>query len=137
MKPLLCSLLAWFCLLLGGIGVFLPILPTTPFVLCAAFLFSISNPRMRHRLEQSKVFGEYLHHYREKGGISTLLRWRSLLVLWTTLGISAYFAKSVHLRLLLAVVCLGVSIHLFLIPGKKGKTETQPEQSGLQAVDTD
>ncbi|MEM7215419.1 MAG: YbaN family protein [Pseudomonadota bacterium] len=58
-------------LFLGLIGIVLPVLPTTPFVILAAFAFGKSSPRLQAWLERNHVFGPIIEDWREKGAIAT------------------------------------------------------------------
>lgn len=67
--------LFWLCvgalsLALGVLGVFLPLLPTTPFVLLAAFAFARSSPRLRRRLERDRIFGPIIADWEANGSIA-------------------------------------------------------------------
>ena len=64
---LLCGFLA---LLLGGIGTMLPLLPTVPFIILAAFCFARSNPALERRLTEHAVFGSHIQAWRSRGAIS-------------------------------------------------------------------
>lgn len=55
---------------LGAIGVLLPLLPTVPFMILAAYCFARSSPRMEARLLDHKYFGPHIRRWREKGAIS-------------------------------------------------------------------
>jgi len=57
-------------LALGGLGVVLPLLPTTPFVLLAAFCFARSSPRLERKLLEHPRFGRHIRDWRERGAIS-------------------------------------------------------------------
>jgi hypothetical protein len=57
-------------LALGGLGIFLPLLPTVPFVLLAAFCFARSNPRWEAWLIQHRHFGPHIEAWRSRGAIS-------------------------------------------------------------------
>lgn len=61
----------WCALALGAIGVVLPLLPTTPFVILAAFAFSNSSPRLKAWLENNNTFGPIIADWREHGAIAT------------------------------------------------------------------
>lgn len=101
-------------LALGFVGVFLPVLPTTPFVLAAAFCFS-ANPRIYGRIRDSRYFGEYLRAYSEGAGLSTMARARGIAVTWAVLLASMLLAREDWLRTMLAVIGVLVTLHLMLI----------------------
>lgn len=98
-------------LVLGAIGIFLPMLPTTPFVLVAAACFS-QSPRLSAWLLKSKFFGEYIRNYRERQGLKKSTVITSLTFLWTMLGLSAFLSKSPILAAGLAVVGAAVTAHI-------------------------
>jgi uncharacterized membrane protein YbaN (DUF454 family) len=103
----------------GGVGIFVPVLPTTPFVLLASLCFGAVNPRLCSALERNRFFGPYVRNYRQKTGISAKARIGGLLFLWTGLGISALLVDNLHVRIFLAVVCVGVSLHIMLIKPRR------------------
>lgn len=103
-------------LAIGGVGIALPVLPTTPFVLLAAGCFATSSPGMYDKLANSKYFGEYVRNYKEKTGISTRTRAISLIFLWCMLGISAFFMKdNTTVLCILLIVGIAVSVHILTI----------------------
>lgn len=102
-------------LVIGGIGVVLPILPTTPFVLCAAGCFSASSPKLYYKLKDTKYFGEYINNYKEKTGISNKARYTGVVFLWVTLIISALIFRHVHVWIILGIVGVAVTIHIMTI----------------------
>ena len=57
-------------LLLGALGVLLPILPTVPFVLLATFCFAKSSPRLEQKLVQHDKFGPHIEAWRTRGAVS-------------------------------------------------------------------
>lgn len=59
----------WVALALGAVGLLLPVMPTTPFVLLAAFAFGRGSPVMRRRLEESRHFGPAIRDWEERGAI--------------------------------------------------------------------
>lgn len=119
-------LIAGFILLsLGGIGLILPILPTTPFVIGAAFCFSYCSPRWYHFIMKSRYFSAYIENFKKKEGVPLQLKIRSLCALWLTLILSFLIAQSIVVRLVLCAVGVGVSIHLLSL-----KTKKQQESAG-------
>ena len=99
--------------ILGIVGMFLPILPTTPFLLLAAACYARSSDRFLNWLLNNRYFGEYIRNYREGQGMPRSAKILTLTALWLTLGMSAAFATTaLWLRLLLGLIGTGVSIHL-------------------------
>ena len=107
---------AGFALLgLGAVGVVLPVLPTTPFVLLAAVCFSAGDPNMYTRLQSNRVFGPYIENYRTRRGITRLRKAVSIAFVWGSLSLSAILAERPWVYLVLGAVGLGVTIHLLAI----------------------
>ncbi|MBN1946915.1 MAG: YbaN family protein [Bradymonadales bacterium] len=101
--------------LLGLIGVVVPVLPTTPFLLLAGGCYLRSSRRLYRWLYTNRVFGEYLRRYRDGEGLPLATKIWTLLLLWVTLATSAFLVVPAGLwwvRLLLLAVGLGVTIHL-------------------------
>lgn len=111
-------------LTLGGIGVFLPLLPTTPFVLLAAGCFAGSSPAMHRWLCRSRFFGEYIENYRTNAGVSKSIKIRAIVFLWAGLALSAAAVHKPLVRVILAVVGICVSTHLLMMKAKDENKET-------------
>lgn len=103
--------------LAGTIGIFLPLLPTTPFLLLAAVCYERSSPRLRQWLYANRYLRYYLDHYREGSGVPLAVKVQSLACLWLMLGLSALFWHNICYYLLLLAVGIGVSLHLLLLRG--------------------
>lgn len=105
---------------LGVIGIFVPLLPTTPLLLLAAACFMRSNHRLYQALIGHKVLGLYIKNYMEKRGIPNKIKLFSITLLWAGILSSAVFATDkLWLRILLVSIAIAVSIHIMLIR-KKG-----------------
>ncbi|WP_099466859.1 YbaN family protein [Konateibacter massiliensis] len=113
-------------LLIGGIGLFLPVLPTTPFVLVAAACFS-SNKKLTDWLKKSKLFGEYITNYKERKGLSTITVIKSLSFLWIMLIISIVYIHSMWAAILLPCIGIAVTTHILIIARPKEKGSSQKE----------
>lgn len=140
MKRWICIGCGLLCLVLAGIGVLLPILPTTPFVLLAGFLFSSSSPHLARRLEQSALFGPYIQHYRTHSGVPRRTKRIALIWLWSGIGISAYFSPKPYVTLLLLAVGVGVSLHLILLKSRSdtldlGQSDKHADRQDQQGQD--
>jgi uncharacterized membrane protein YbaN (DUF454 family) len=97
---------------LGAVGIFLPVLPTTPFVLLSAGCFSISSPKLADSLMKSKYFGSYIENYRYKTGVPRSAKIRAIVFLWTGLFISMLLIKKVMIIGILIIIGTLVTIHL-------------------------
>ncbi len=101
------------CVILGILGIFLPLLPTTPFLLLAAFCYSRSSDRFYHWLITNRWFGEYIHNYREGRGIALRQKVIALSLLWLTMSYSIWFVVSQWwVQLILLSIAVSVTIHL-------------------------
>ncbi|MFI3294387.1 MAG: YbaN family protein [Rikenellaceae bacterium] len=122
-KVFILKILGLLCVALGTLGVFLPILPTTPFLLLAVFFFSKSSPGLSVRLRESRLLGSYISAYYSDGaGLSVVQKVRIIIILWGTILVSVvWFTDLLWVRILLLVVAVGVSIHICLLGrGRRG-----------------
>ncbi|MDR0944357.1 MAG: YbaN family protein [Ruminococcus sp.] len=117
----------FLCLVLGGIGMFFPILPTTPFVLVAAACFSVSPP-IQKRIYKIKFFREYLDSYKKGTPIDTKTRITSISALWVMLIASMIIARKMIMFIILPIVGVAVTIHLLTIGRRKRAKEFSEAQ---------
>jgi uncharacterized protein len=102
---------------LGVIGIFVPLWPTTCFLLLAGWCFARSSKRAERWLHENRFFGRYLKDYREYGIISRRVRLTSVATLWLFIGASAYFFMGrLWVVALLLVVASAVTAHLYSLP---------------------
>jgi hypothetical protein len=112
------------CVVLGAIGIVLPILPTTPFLLAAAACYYKSSPRMHRWLLNNKWFGEYIRNYTEGKGLTKKTKITALTVLWVTIGFSTVFMLDrllpamlvLPMQIIMIVVAIAVSTHIIRLP---------------------
>ena len=105
---------------LGILGIFVPVLPTTPFLLLATACYARSSERFYGWLLNNKWFGNYIRSYLERKGIPLKVKVLTITLLWITIGSSAAFAvQSFVVRLILALIAIGVSIHILCIRTSK------------------
>jgi uncharacterized membrane protein YbaN (DUF454 family) len=118
-RTILLTALGLLFLALGLIGVFLPILPTTPFVLLGAACLT-GTPKLRERILRITFFREYLENYQKGNGLPRRTVIKSLIFLWGMLLISMFLVAQLWLTLLLIVVGICVTIHILWIAKPKG-----------------
>ena len=106
---------------LGLIGIFVPLLPTTPFLLLAAACFIRSSGRLYRWLTTNSLFGRYLTNYMEGRGIPIGVKIFTIVLLWASILVSAiFFADSTAVRLLLLFIAVCVTIHLLCLKTARG-----------------
>ncbi|HEY9113267.1 MAG TPA: YbaN family protein [Bacteroidales bacterium] len=99
--------------LIGFAGIFIPLLPTTPFLLLASWCFVRSSDKLDRILKENRFLGPYLKNYREKKGITKRNKIYSLVFLWVSLSVSFYFSPDWWwLWVILLAVGVGVSYHV-------------------------
>ena len=102
-----------FFVIFGTIGIFLPILPTTPFLLLAAACYARGSRRFYDWLLNNRWFGDYIRNYREKKGIPLKIKILSISFLWLTIGYSTFFIIDIlFVRITLVLVAVAVSIYI-------------------------
>ncbi len=112
-KRILLQIAGTLSLILGLIGVVLPVLPTTPFLLLTAACYVRSSDKLYAWLMNHKWFGEHIRNYREKKAIRLSSKVIALSSLWLTILYSIFFVvKTIYMQLLLAAIVLAVSAHI-------------------------
>ena len=108
-----CIFLGSLSLALGVLGIFIPLLPTTPFLLLTATLYFKASPRLYEWLLTQKHLGPYIRNYRENKAIPLHTKISSLLLLWGTMSYCILFLiPLLWVKILLAVIAAGVSYHI-------------------------
>jgi len=108
------------CTGLGIIGIFIPILPTTPFLLLAAACYMRSSERFYQWLINNRIFGAYVRNYIEGRGMPVRIKIFTILLLWLTIGLSITFGvQNIVIRIVLIGIAIGVTVHIVLIRKRK------------------
>jgi len=107
-------------LVVGIIGIFVPILPTTPFLLLTAFFYVRGSERFYNWLMNNRILGNYIRHYIDGEGIPLRVRLFTLMLLWLAISLTIAFAiNELVVKIILVAVAIGVSLHIALIKGRK------------------
>ena len=100
----------------GIVGIIVPVLPTTPFLLLAAICYMRGSERLYNALLYNRFIGSYVRNYLEGRGMSLKMKIWTLSLLWVAIVCTAVLATdSLPIRIILAVVLIGVTIHVLLI----------------------
>ena len=109
----ICIILGTLSLGLGILGIFLPLLPTTPFLLLTAALYFKGSPRLYQWLLNHKYFGTYIRNFRENKAIPLRAKIISLLLMWGTMLYCIFFLiPLVWVKVLLFLIAVGVTYHI-------------------------
>jgi uncharacterized protein len=105
---------------IGVIGIFLPILPTTIFLILASACFIKSSPKANEWLRNHKILGMYIKNYQDKSGLTVKSKIFNITFLWIMISASAiFFTELWYIKVLLLAIAIGVTIHLLMIKTKK------------------
>ena len=108
------------CVALGVIGIFLPIMPTTVFLLMAAACYARSSERFYRKLVENRWLGGYIRRGREGGGMSRRQKAVTLAMLWAGILASAIWSVDAWwIRGVLVAIAVSVTIHVVRIPALK------------------
>ena len=109
---------------IGIVGIFVPILPTTPFLLLAAACYLRSSQKLYDRLLNNRFIGAYVRNYVQGRGMPLKIKIITILLLWITITCSIIFAvQGLIIRAILLIIAIGVSVHILLIKTTKGNKE--------------
>jgi len=101
---------------IGIIGIFIPILPTTPFLLLAAACYARSSTRFYDWLINNKLIGNYIKSYREGKGVPLKVKIFTILLLWITILFSVFFILLISwIKIILIIIAIGVTIHILTL----------------------
>ena len=119
MKQLFLKIIGVIFLVLGGVGLFIPVWPTTPFVIASAGCLACA-PRMRARIMRVPFFRAHIENYAARSGLASGTLVVSLCYLWGMLALSmALTAKTAWVPPLLCAVGIAVSVHLLFVSGPR------------------
>ncbi|MCW4033940.1 MAG: YbaN family protein [Candidatus Bathyarchaeota archaeon] len=103
-------------LALGVVGIVLPVLPTTPFLLLSLACYCRSSERMTRWVLNNKYFGDYIRRYKEGKGIPMKTKVTAITVLWATIAVSSFLLQILFVQVVLLVVAVAVTVHLAKLP---------------------
>ena len=122
------------CVGLGVLGMFLPLMPTTVFLLMAAYCYSKSSEKFHTWLLSNRLFGKYISNYKSGRGISLRQKLSTIVTLWLSIGFSMWMLSGrFWLSLLMIAIAVGVTIHLLMIKTYEPAIEIVGENPSISA----
>lgn len=116
MQRTILIIIGWLAVALGTLGVILPLLPTTPFILLAAWCFARSSPRFHQWLLYRSWFGGYLRHWQKHRAMPPGAKPRAIAVILLTFAISLWLVNMMWVRFLLLGILACLLIFMWRIP---------------------
>ncbi|WP_434586113.1 DUF454 family protein [Klebsiella sp. R390] len=116
MPRIILIIIGWLAVALGTLGIFLPLLPTTPFILLAAWCFARSSPRFHHWLLYRSWFGGYLRHWQQYRAMPPGAKPQAIVMILLTFALSLWLVKLTWVRILLLVILTCLLIFMWRIP---------------------
>jgi uncharacterized membrane protein YbaN (DUF454 family) len=114
-------------LALGVLGIFLPLLPTTPFVLLAAACYARGSSRFHAWLLAQRTFGPIVHEWEQHRSIPYRTKLTAIALMSLTLGISiVFFVQPLWLQVVLAGLGLGLAVWMYRLPSRDRASARRP-----------
>jgi len=105
-------------LAVGLVGIVVPLLPTTPFLLLAAACYLRSSQRFYNWLMNSPFLGNYIRNYIEGRGIPVKVKLFIIILLWATISLSIWLVANTVVTIILLIVATGVTLHIIFLRTK-------------------
>ena len=109
-------IVGWLSVALGVIGIVVPLLPTTPFILLAAGCFAKSSPRFHHWILNHDFFGPLIIGFQSGQGIPLKIKYRVIAFIWITLSITMIVLANRWVTLVLLTMGIGLTTFLWRAP---------------------
>lgn len=113
-------LLGSLFLILGAVGIFIPLLPTTPFWLLTCWFYLRSSEKLYNRVMSNRYFGSYIKGFMVDKAIPIRSKVISISVMWlSAILTSVYLIEYLWVKILLMLISIGVTWHILSFPTKK------------------
>lgn len=119
-KRIIYIILGSFFLILGAVGIFIPLLPTTPFWLLTCWFYLRSSDKLYNRAMSNRYFGSYVRNFLVDKAIPLRSKIISVSIMWlSAILTSLYLIEYLWVKLLLILISAGVTWHILSFPTKK------------------
>ncbi len=117
---------------LGALGIILPLLPTTPFLLLGAYCYVKSSKKRYDWLIHHKIFGIYIYSYITYKAIDLKTKVGAIILLWTTMVFSMIIVERTYVTIILIVIGAAVTIHLLMLKTLKKEQMLYRKQTEMK-----
>lgn len=119
-KRIIYIILGSFFLILGAVGIFIPLLPTTPFWLLTCWFYLRSSDKLYNRAMSNRYFGSYVRNFLVDKAIPLRSKIISVSIMWlSAILTSLYLIEYLWVKILLILISAGVTWHILSFPTKK------------------
>lgn len=118
MAKLIYLVLGWCAVALGALGILLPVLPTTPFMILAAFLFAKGSPRARKWLVEHAHFGPHIRNWEQCGSIAPRAKRMALAAMAAVFVISLILGLNWRILVIQAICLSGAAVFILTRPSE-------------------
>lgn len=113
------SILGFFFFVVGVVGIFVPLLPTTPFLLLSAGCFRRASPKHYNWLMNHNILGAYIHDWRAEKGIPLRAKVLAITVILVTFGLSSFRIQTPYLKALFLLPAIVAIIIILRVPTRR------------------
>lgn len=117
------------CIAIGTVGIFLPLLPTTPFILLAAACYKRGSVRFTQWITTHSRFGPVLAHWEQHGAISPRAKRIAIVTVWVGMAYSVWMVPLLGLRLMLVGIGVAVTMFIWTRPDPPPVTTGHPPEA--------
>ena len=121
-------IMGWASLGLGLVGIFMPLLPTTPFLLLAAFCFQRSSKRLHDWLINQPTFGPIIQEWNTHHIIRPRVKWVSISLLWLLLAYPLVFKESLSAWFKVIMILVGIGVTFFIASRRSSFSDGMPQE---------
>lgn len=111
-KKVLYIILGSLCLVLGSVGIFLPILPTTPFLLLSSYFYVRSSEKLYNWLINHKIFGRYIYNYVTYKAVPKKAKITAILMIIITVPVAVVLIDNIYTYIIIPIIALIVCIYI-------------------------
>lgn len=109
-------------LVIGAIGIIIPLLPTTPLIILAAFCYGKASPTLHHWIISNRYFGHYIQDYQAGKGVPFRIKCLAVFIVWTSVLFSLLFIPLFVVKIGMILFGIFIAIFIFTSPLLKEKS---------------
>lgn len=109
-------IIGWLALIIGGIGILLPVMPTVPFLLVAAWAFTKSSPELRERIRQHPRFGPTVRAWQDRNVVPPTAKVWAVFAMAFGVGLSLWLGLPPLIIAAQATICAAVGLFIVTRP---------------------